>query len=62
MHTRDGRAFRDLNKNGQLDPSEDPDRPIEERVEDPLARMTLEAKAGIARSSCMRNYILAYSS
>jgi beta-glucosidase len=39
--------FRDLNKNGQLDPYEDPGRPIEERVEDLLSQMTLEEKAGM---------------
>lgn len=38
--------FRDLNKNGRLDPYEDPRRPIEERVADLLAQMTLEEKAG----------------
>jgi beta-glucosidase len=40
-------TFRDLNKNGRLDPYEDPRRPIEERVEDLLAQMTLEEKAGL---------------
>ena len=44
---RDGTAFRDLNKNGRLDPYEDPRRPIEERVEDLLSQMTLEEKAGM---------------
>jgi hypothetical protein len=39
--------FRDLNKNGRLDPYEDPRRPVEERVEDLLSRMTLEDKAGM---------------
>ena len=39
--------FRDLNKNGQLDPYEDPGRPIEERIENLLAQMTLEEKAGM---------------
>jgi beta-glucosidase len=39
--------FRDLNKNGRLDPYEDPSRPLEERVEDLLAQMTLEEKAGL---------------
>ena len=42
----DGLAYRDLNKNGRLDPYEDPRRPVEERVDDLLARMTLEEKAG----------------
>src|SRR6185295_4483381 len=40
-------TFRDLNKNGKLDPYEDPRRPIDERVEDLLAQMTLEEKAGL---------------
>ena len=45
--TQDGITFRDLNKNGQLDPYEDPRRPLEERVEDLLKQMTLEEKAGM---------------
>src|SRR5436309_15120090 len=45
--TDDDASFRDLNKNGRLDPYEDPRRPIEERVEDLLAQMTLEEKAGM---------------
>jgi beta-glucosidase len=44
--TQDGVTFRDLNKNGVLDPYEDPRRPIEERVADLLGQMTLEEKAG----------------
>lgn len=40
-------TFRDLNKNGWLDPYEDPTQPIEARVEDVLAQMTLEEKAGL---------------
>src|SRR2546426_8420405 len=47
LRTEDGFTFRDLNKNGRLDPYEDPRRPIEERVEDLLAQMTLEEKAGL---------------
>ena len=34
--TEDGHTFRDLNKNGKLDPYEDSRLPIEERVEDLL--------------------------
>lgn len=45
--TVDDRPVRDLNKNGRLDPYEDPRRPIEERVDDLLAQMTLEEKAGL---------------
>jgi beta-glucosidase len=43
----DGVAYRDLNKNGRLDIYEDPRRPIEERIEDLLAQMTLPEKAGL---------------
>jgi beta-glucosidase len=43
--TPDGVSFRDLNDNGELDPYEDPRLPIEDRVDDLLARMTLEEKA-----------------
>lgn len=43
----DGVQFRDLNKNGKLDIYEDPRRPIDERVQDLLAQMTLEEKAGM---------------
>lgn len=47
LHTDDGFAYRDLNKNGRLDPYEDPRLPIEERVEDLLGQLTLEEKAGL---------------
>jgi beta-glucosidase len=47
QRTQEGLSYRDLNKNGQLDPYEDPRRPIDERVEDLLAQMTLEEKAGM---------------
>ena len=40
-------TFRDLNGNGRLDVYEDPARPLEERVDDLLAQMTLEEKAGL---------------
>lgn len=43
----DGLKFKDLNHNGRLDPYEDWRRPVEERVEDLLGRMTLEEKAGL---------------
>lgn len=42
----DGRSFRDLNKNGKLDPYEDTRQPVESRVTDLLSQMTLEEKAG----------------
>ncbi|MBN8582061.1 MAG: glycoside hydrolase family 3 C-terminal domain-containing protein [Anaerolineae bacterium] len=51
--TQDGITFRDLNKNGKLDPYEDPRLPIEERVEDLLKQMTLEEKAGMLFQTMM---------
>ena len=42
-----GVTYRDLNKNGRLDPYEDFRRPVAERVEDVLGQMTLEEKAGM---------------
>ena len=45
--TQNGLTFRDLNKNGRLDPYEDPRQPIQERVDDLLSQMTLEEKAGL---------------
>ena len=47
LRTEHGITYRDLNKNGRMDPYEDPRRPIDERVEDLLAQMTLEDKAGL---------------
>src|SRR5690348_13517480 len=47
LYAEDGYEYRDLNKNGRLDPYEDPRRPIEERVEDLLGQLTLEEKAGL---------------
>ena len=43
----EGVEYRDLNGNGQMDPFEDPRRPVDERVEDLLGRMSLEEKAGL---------------
>ncbi|MCB9275496.1 MAG: glycoside hydrolase family 3 C-terminal domain-containing protein [Lewinellaceae bacterium] len=43
----DGWVFRDLNHNGKLDIYEDIRQPIDARVEDLLAQMTLEEKAGL---------------
>jgi len=47
LRTEDGLVVRDLNQNGRLDVYEDPRRPIDERVEDLLAQMMLEEKAGL---------------
>ncbi len=42
-----GVAYRDLNRNGIVDPYEDPRRPIAERVEDLLTRLSLPEKVGL---------------
>jgi len=42
----DGMTFRDLNKNGTLDPYEDSRVEVDQRVENLLRQMTLEEKAG----------------
>ena len=42
----DGETFRDLNRNGALDPYEDYRVPTEQRVDDLLGQMTLEEKVG----------------
>ena len=44
--TVDGEVFRDLNRNGVLDPYEDYRVPTTDRVEDLLSQMTLEEKVG----------------
>ncbi|WP_339230504.1 glycoside hydrolase family 3 N-terminal domain-containing protein [Oceanobacillus sp. FSL K6-2867] len=43
----DGKEFRDLNANGELDSYEDWRLPVEERVDDLLSKMTVEEKAGL---------------
>ncbi|MCB0635294.1 MAG: glycoside hydrolase family 3 protein, partial [Lewinella sp.] len=40
-------VFRDLNKNGKLDTYEDINAPLERRIDDLLAQMNLEEKAGM---------------
>ena len=40
-------TYRDLNKNGRLDPYEDPRLPVAARVADLLGQMNLEDKAGL---------------
>jgi beta-glucosidase len=47
IRTEAGFTYRDLNKNGKLDIYEDSRRPIEDRVQDLLKKMTLEEKAGM---------------
>jgi len=43
----DGLKFKDLNRNGRLDPYEDWRAPLEARVDDLVSQMTLEEKAGL---------------
>ena len=45
--TVDRLAFKDLNRNGTLDPYEDWRRPSEDRAKDLASRMTLEQIAGL---------------
>jgi len=47
IQNADGVAYRDLNHNGRMDLYEDPRQPVEVRVEDLLAQMSLEEKAGM---------------
>jgi len=42
-----GIEYRDLNKNGVMDPYENPTASVEQRVQDVLSRMTLAEKAGM---------------
>jgi beta-glucosidase len=44
--TMEGKVFRDLNKNGELDVYEDSSAAIEDRVNDLVSQMTIEEKAG----------------
>lgn len=44
--SKDGKVFRDLNKNGKLDIYEDSGAAIEDRVNDLIGQMTMEEKAG----------------
>ncbi len=43
----EGVEFRDLNKNGRMDPFEDPRLPVDERVDDLLMRLSLREKVGL---------------
>ncbi|MBB6056004.1 glycoside hydrolase family 3 protein [Tolumonas osonensis] len=43
----DGQQFKDLNNNGLLDTYEDWQRPVSQRVDDLVSKMTLEEKAGL---------------
>lgn len=52
---QDGRQFRDLNKNGVLDPYEDWRLTPDQRARDLVARMTLEEKAGTMMHGTVRS-------
>jgi len=54
--TQDGLKFRDLNKNGSLDPYEDWRLPVEQRVADLVSRMTLEEKTGLMIHSSLSGF------
>ncbi len=54
--TTAGLTFRDLNKNGVLDPYEDWRLPITRRVSDLVARMTVEEKAGLMIHSSLSGF------
>ena len=43
----DGKAYRDLNKNGELDLYEDSRQPVARRIDDLIQQMTLAEKAGL---------------
>lgn len=45
--TENGVTFRDLNNNGKLDVYENPNAPVNDRVEDLLSQMTLAEKVGL---------------
>jgi len=54
--TKDGLKFRDLNKNGILDRYEDWRLPVEQRIADLLARMTVEEKTGLMIHSSLAGF------
>ena len=54
--TTDGLKFRDLNKNGRLDPYEDWRLPVEQRVADLVSRMTVEEKTGLMIHSSLSGF------
>lgn len=45
--SEEGVEYRDLNRNGRMDPFEDPRLDVESRVEDLLGRLSLEEKVGL---------------
>jgi len=53
---QDGRRFKDLNRNGQLDPYEDWRRSPSARTRDLVTRLTLEEKAGLMMHGTVRSH------
>jgi beta-glucosidase len=53
---QNGLKFRDLNKNGTLDPYEDWRLPVDKRVADLLSKMTVEEKAGLMIHSSLSGF------
>src|ERR1035441_5686307 len=53
---KDGLKFRDLNRNGSLDPYEDWRLPVEQRIADLLSRMTAEEKVGLMIHSSLSGF------
>ena len=50
VYKKSEKGFRDLNKNGKLDPYENPAESVEVRLQDLLRQMTLEEKSGTVGS------------
>ncbi len=53
--TFNGYAFRDLNRNGELDIYEDKRKPLEDRANDLLSQMTLDEKIRLLKGSGMKS-------
>lgn len=56
VYKKSGKEFRDLNKNGKLDPYENPAESVEVRLQDLLRQMTLEEKVGQLAHTLGWNY------
>ena len=56
VYKKSGKGFRDLNKNGKLDPYENPAESMEVRLQDLLRQMTLEEKVGQLAHTLGWNY------
>ncbi|MGA9238009.1 glycoside hydrolase family 3 protein, partial [Robiginitalea sp.] len=52
-----GNSFRDLNRNGSLDPYEDTRLSIADRAEDLLTRLTLEEKVNLLKGSGIKSLV-----